>query len=380
MTDYWVSKERHYCRYCNAWMQGDKNSIRHHEQSGRHKGMVEAELKKKRKEKSNAVHAERDLQQQLREIEQAAQARFAQDMASSGAPPPPPPRPGRPAPGLAGPRSKGDGQGRDYDPSRHAHAPEEETIEPPKQDDRGIYMVRGSVYLEGKRHEEQLVVGSACQIWVEEADEWLDALIEKAVVHRVPNTELTFRRFSITYMSPMANAPVTETELLADRLRIRLPDVMTIEDAERMIQKVESGEAETIEEAHIPVDETTGMGEWSTVVIHEIDESEEAVAQRQAEAELAEAKQAEEEKRREALEDFSGQGDDALGAFNPWGGSYKGIELDAESASSRKAREEEIMIQTDGDVGFKKRKTNDSTGSQDKKKKKQRRIRTEDDD
>jgi hypothetical protein len=24
MVDYWVSRERHYCKYCNAWMQSDK--------------------------------------------------------------------------------------------------------------------------------------------------------------------------------------------------------------------------------------------------------------------------------------------------------------------------------------------------------------------
>jgi hypothetical protein len=24
MTDYWVSHERHFCKYCNVWMQGDK--------------------------------------------------------------------------------------------------------------------------------------------------------------------------------------------------------------------------------------------------------------------------------------------------------------------------------------------------------------------
>lgn len=24
MVDYWVSHERHFCKYCNVWMQGDK--------------------------------------------------------------------------------------------------------------------------------------------------------------------------------------------------------------------------------------------------------------------------------------------------------------------------------------------------------------------
>jgi hypothetical protein len=235
------------------------------------------------------------------------------------------------------------------------------------------------VYLEGKRHEEQLVVDSACQIWVEEEEEWLDALVEKAVLTQVPNTDLSFRRFSITYMPREADAPVTEHELSADRLRIKLPAGMSLEDAHRMVEKLATGEALTIEEAHVPVDETTGMGEWSTVEVHEIDESEEAVAQREAEAETVEAKRMEDERRANTLDDFSSQGDNALGAFNPWGGNYKGIDLEHETASAKKARAEEIMIEADGDVGFKRRVKKGGDG-QTQQKKKQRRIRREDDD
>ncbi|KAJ0402935.1 hypothetical protein P43SY_005920 [Pythium insidiosum] len=391
MVDYWVSRERHYCKFCNVWMQSDKASIRHHEQGGRHKQNVDAALKAKRRDKSDAAAAERELAQQLREIERAAHAKFATDVATGSSsavssaggavlPPPPPPRRSRPSAPVAQQRRD------DAPPPLPAFNGEEDGGEPVKEDDKGIYAVRGVVYLDGKRHETQLITGSACQIWSDEHDEWIDALVENAVVQRIPNTDRSFARYVITYMAPGATEPVTEQDVRSDRLRIALPAGVTLEDAERLLQKVDAGDAETVMQAHIPIDESTGMGEWSTVVVREIDESAEAIARREEEAAREEATRVKQEQQREGLEDFSGQGDNALGAFNPWGGSYKGIELDKETAKSRQAREEEIMIQTNGNVAFKKRckaeTSDDANGAfkSAKKAKKQRRIRTDDDE
>lgn len=212
-----------------------------------------------------------------------------------------------------------------------------------------------------------LEAGSACQIWVEDADEWIDALIEKAVVHTVPNTAITFRRYTIAYMLPDLAKLVTESDVLVDRLRVKLPEGITLEAAERMV----APDSMTAPLPDHKIDETTGIGEWSTVEVRTIDESDEAVAQRNAEAEAEEARLTEEQKRLDALEEFSSQGDNALGAFNPWGGSYKGVELEIPNAT----REEEIQISTSGNVDFKKkRRKTDTTG------KKQKRIRIETED
>lgn len=198
----------------------------------------------------------------------------------------------------------------------------------------------------------------------------------------IPNTDLSFRKFTIAYMVPGQPQPVTEKEVRSDRLRIKMPAGMTLEAAQRMIRQMQGiveteGEAAAaVYQEPVVIDEETGMGEWSTVVVREIDESDEAIAKREAEAQAEAERLAEEEKRREALEDFSSQGDNALGAFNPWGGSYKGVQLedkDSLSGNKRVKREEEIMITTNGDVGFKKRK---KAGGD----KKQKRIRTGDDD
>lgn len=214
-----------------------------------------------------------------------------------------------------------------------------------------------------------LEAGSACQIWVEDADEWVDALIEKAVVHTVPNTDITFRRYTIAYMLPDPAKLVTETDVLVDRLRVKLPEGITLEAAERMVAPDSMSAPPPVDHK---IDETTGIGEWSTVEVRTIDESEEAVAQRNAEAEAEEARLAEEQKRLDALEEFTSQGDDAMGAFNPWGGSYKGVALEAPSKVARE--EEEIQITTTGSVDFKKRRKADNG----KSKKKRIRVETED--
>lgn len=125
--------------------------------------MVEETFKQKRKAKSEAYHSERDLQDQLREIEEAAQARHAQDMAASGMPPPPPPRRNGQAPPPP-PRKPG-APGRRSQHPRHNVEQEEGgggEDEESKEDDHGIYMIRGDVFLEGKRHEVRWVVFVFC--------------------------------------------------------------------------------------------------------------------------------------------------------------------------------------------------------------------------
>lgn len=188
----------------------------------------------------------------------------------------------------------------------------------------------------------------------------------------IPYTDRSFRTLTVTYLAPGETQPVTEDDVSTDRVRIRMPTGMTLETAQRMIRRLETGESGSLEDAvqaQVVVDETTGMGEWTTVDVREIDESDEAVAEREAEARADAEVLANQEKRREALEDLSAQGDNALGAFNPWGGSYKGVQLDTEATSM-----DAIRIAPTGDVRFKKR-TRSAGGS-----KKQKRIRGSDDE
>ena len=61
MTEYWVSNAKHWCKFCKTWVQGDKASVRHHEQGARHKQAVEEYVRNKRKRKDEQKGAARDL-------------------------------------------------------------------------------------------------------------------------------------------------------------------------------------------------------------------------------------------------------------------------------------------------------------------------------
>src|SRR6266702_71260 len=41
MSEYWVSKKRYFCKYCDAYIADDVPSRQHHENGLRHKGNVE---------------------------------------------------------------------------------------------------------------------------------------------------------------------------------------------------------------------------------------------------------------------------------------------------------------------------------------------------
>ncbi|CEG48277.1 ww domain binding protein 4 (formin binding protein 21) [Plasmopara halstedii] len=245
-----------------------------------------------------------------------------------------------------------------------------------EEDDRGVYAVRGIVYLEGKKHDSQLEAGSTCQIWVEEVEKWLDALVEQAAVHTIPNTDGRFRCFTVMYMLPVDTTvnsgttmkPIVEREVLADRLRIPMPIGVSLESAEKMVDqwRTSGGAAYKGTKPFVAIDETTGMGEWNTVEVRQIDESPDAVARLAAEAEVEAQRTCDEQERLNALEDMSSQGDNALGAYNPWGGTYKGVNIDDASTASA-LRRDEINITSNGNVSFKKRE----------KRHKRRRIHTE---
>jgi hypothetical protein len=63
----------------------------------------------------------------------------------------------------------------------------------------GKYKVRGVTYLEGAHHQEKLVSGIACQVFIEEEDDWCDATIARIAEISIPNTEVKFRKYCVAY-------------------------------------------------------------------------------------------------------------------------------------------------------------------------------------
>lgn len=80
MSEYWVSNEKKYCRYCNTYISTDKTSLSRHENGNRHKFNVRRFLQLQEKEQQRESRKEQDVTAQLKAIERAAEAQYQQDM------------------------------------------------------------------------------------------------------------------------------------------------------------------------------------------------------------------------------------------------------------------------------------------------------------
>ncbi|KAF9464951.1 hypothetical protein BDZ94DRAFT_1254931 [Collybia nuda] len=81
MSEYWVSKKKYFCKYCDIYIADDAPSRQQHENGMRHKGNTERFIrglyKGSEKRKKDAEEEKRDMAR----VEQAARAAFAQDVA-----------------------------------------------------------------------------------------------------------------------------------------------------------------------------------------------------------------------------------------------------------------------------------------------------------
>lgn len=80
MTDYWKSGERHFCKFCNCWLAGNKVSIDLHESGNHHKSMVKAKVDQLRKDKIEKEKQEKKFNETLGQMELAAHESYRRDM------------------------------------------------------------------------------------------------------------------------------------------------------------------------------------------------------------------------------------------------------------------------------------------------------------
>lgn len=80
MVDYWKSGERHFCKFCNCWLAGNKISIDLHESGNHHKSMVKAKLETLRKGKIEKEQQDKKLNETLGQMELAAHESYRRDM------------------------------------------------------------------------------------------------------------------------------------------------------------------------------------------------------------------------------------------------------------------------------------------------------------
>ena len=84
MTEYWVSSAKHWCKFCQVWISGDRWNIQKHDQGRSHKERMEEYFKQKREDKRQGGLDDASLEKTLRQIEEAAVAAHADDLGGAG--------------------------------------------------------------------------------------------------------------------------------------------------------------------------------------------------------------------------------------------------------------------------------------------------------
>lgn len=73
MSEYWVSKKKYFCKYCDIYIADDAPSRQHHESGMRHKGNVERYIRQIYK---TGEKQKKDLEEEKREMKRIEQVRF----------------------------------------------------------------------------------------------------------------------------------------------------------------------------------------------------------------------------------------------------------------------------------------------------------------
>ncbi|KAF9447948.1 hypothetical protein P691DRAFT_670391 [Macrolepiota fuliginosa MF-IS2] len=85
MSEYWVSKKKYFCKYCEIYIADDVPSRQHHENGLRHKGNVERFIRGIYKAGEKKKKDQEEEKREMARVEQAARAAFAQDVSSGNA-------------------------------------------------------------------------------------------------------------------------------------------------------------------------------------------------------------------------------------------------------------------------------------------------------
>lgn len=393
MTEFWVSRPKHFCTLCKVWCQGDPVSIKRHEEAPGHKNKLAHRLKAKRQSRQHPHSS--DVAAQLSQIEAAAAASMRQTAASgafAGAintneflstEHSQPHRSGGGRTRDGGGRFEGDPTADFYenfnarsfqDDGKNAGEEEEEDL-------GGEYVVKGTRYFQGKAHAEKFRTGSDCQVWVESAESWLPGVIKR--VKRYGSASGEERVFDVEVAAKDDEELTGESRVEKHLRRLRRNDTLMVDvDAKdiRVAGDPTDGVWRPPKSQPIPempttvaeVDAHTGLGKWTTVSVRQVDEEEEErkrarresqQAKREAKAQAAEQRAKDEARAASFLEENRQALNSHLGVYDRVD-VYKGVKLvkdeDEEKAvnvvPTTKVEEEEEESGISRAFSFKKRK------------------------
>ncbi|KAL7472571.1 hypothetical protein ACHAXS_012940 [Conticribra weissflogii] len=388
----WRNNDRHYCPLCNAWMGSDRQSILLHENGKKHREAVEADLKRRRDDKSKKEKQEKELEAVFRKVNEVA----AGGAGSGGM--------GAVAGtnGFARPAYFGGGVGssssfsflpggvppaatKEQLEKKQQSQPEAKTIKSVESDPKqksttafdpnvGHYEHDGIIYLEGHVYSDILEEGMPIQFWMgspnatndEKRDLrnfnfWKTALLAK--VKKGKTKEETSCHVSYL-LRPEDEEETIDSNVKPDRIRLILgsdPSIpSTMEEAhlalmggEQIIQVLHDNNntVNNTDEANPDIDENTGFTTWNTVTIRKVsthfEQVQERKRKRQQEREMKERQERKEKEiqaRKMEEAKYANAHDSALGAYDVWssavagdgvgvgGGSrhYKGVDITKE--------------------------------------------------
>ncbi|KAJ7132802.1 hypothetical protein C8R43DRAFT_1206457 [Mycena crocata] len=85
MSEYWVSKKKYFCKYCDIYIADDAPSRQQHENGLRHKGNTERFIRSIYKAGEKKKKDDEEEKREMVRVEQAAQIAFAQDVGAGRA-------------------------------------------------------------------------------------------------------------------------------------------------------------------------------------------------------------------------------------------------------------------------------------------------------
>ncbi|KAJ3806274.1 hypothetical protein F5876DRAFT_50353 [Lentinula aff. lateritia] len=80
MSEYWISKKKYFCKYCEIYIADDAPSRQHHENGLRHQGNRERYIRGIYKDGENKGKEREEEKREMRRVELAAQAAYSQDI------------------------------------------------------------------------------------------------------------------------------------------------------------------------------------------------------------------------------------------------------------------------------------------------------------
>ena len=232
-----------YCRFCHIYIDDNRAQRTQHELGSRHREAVERSIASSRAEKQKQQHAERDLEAQLQAIDAAARESLKETSDEAE---------------LSLPES--------CTLSRKRKSPEDREWKGEHDignlNDREIYTIDGRSYMAGDEFKDKLVPGTFCEVFIEEDDKgWLPASISIRHDQDIPNSDAKITTFDVTYFQvddAGASTPGFATGIKPDCLRLECHN----DGPELNMEDVVVEETQEVEES-------TGLGKWETVVVHE---------------------------------------------------------------------------------------------------------------